>query len=127
MHRTNHVPRTSFWIMLISLAASGLSAQVGLAQEAQPPARELPPARDPAADARGTALLIPIGGSQRQQMKTKKQIRTVVNSREDIATVQPVQGDPTYVIIQGKQAGTTILRMTDIDGTEETFNVTVQI
>jgi pilus assembly protein CpaC len=119
MHRTNSVAKLTFGSVLLGLALGGTAT----AQK-----KELLPPPAPAATAaeRG-AIVVPINGTQRLQMTTKKKIKTVVNEREMIARVSPLAGgEPTWVLITGLEPGTTRVTLTDVDGHAETVEVIVQ-
>ncbi len=59
-------------------------------------------------------------------MSSKKEIKTVTNSRENVLNVKKVTGDPTRIELTGQDAGITHLELTDVDGKTETFEVIVQ-
>jgi pilus assembly protein CpaC len=71
-------------------------------------------------------LTVPIGSSVRLQMKDKKPISTVVNPKENVAYVQPIEGDPKTVLVTGREAGSVRVTLTAADGTSETYDVLVQ-
>jgi pilus assembly protein CpaC len=75
---------------------------------------------------RGSALIVPLNGTQRLQMTTKKPIARVVNQKENAINVRTVVGDPTTVLIIGQQPDVTRLELTDVDGKTETYEVIVQ-
>ena len=57
-------------------------------------------------------------------MKGKKVIQTVVNPKDNVALVQPVEGDPRTVLITGREAGMTRVTLTAADKTEESMRST---
>jgi pilus assembly protein CpaC len=75
---------------------------------------------------RGAALVIPINGTQRLQMRTKKRIQNVLNPKESVARVQPIPNDPTSVLVTGLDAGLTQITMIDENGVQETLDIVVQ-
>src|SRR5262245_44389499 len=97
MHRTNRVPRTLLGGMLLALAFSGV--QTAGAQEPAPPPAAVAPG------AGGPTIIVPINGTQRLQMTTKKNIARVINRTETVARVSPVFGEPSIVLITGLEPG----------------------
>src|SRR5262249_4665206 len=81
----------------------------------------------PQAPDRPPAVVVPINGTQRLQMNTKKNISKVNNAKEQIATVSPILDDPTRVLITGKEPGITRVELTDVDNATETYDVVVQL
>jgi pilus assembly protein CpaC len=124
MHRSNHVPRTTFWMHMLSWSlAALLGVGSAMAQE-----RLTPPAPAPGdAGARPSILLVPIGGTRPLQMKGKKIITRAENVNERVLEVRPVRDQLDTVLLLGKEAGTTRLTLTAQDGTTETFEVIVQL
>jgi pilus assembly protein CpaC len=98
-------------------AGAGQQPAALLQQQARPA-----PAPGPAKN-----LTIPIGVTQRLQMKDRKRIKTAVNAKENVAILAPVPDDPTSIQITGREAGTTRITLTAEDGTEEIYDVLVQI
>jgi pilus assembly protein CpaC len=119
MHRTLCMSRTAIWLVVFSTAWVGLAA-------AQPAPEPVPPPRREGAPLRGNQVIIPLGSSQHLQMKQKKVIRRVINPKDSVALVQPLQDDPTTVLITGREAGITRITLTAQDGTEETYEIIVQ-
>jgi pilus assembly protein CpaC len=113
MHRTYRLPRGLLWGLLLALLLGGSGLR---GQEALPGPRPNP-----------NALVIPINGTQRVQMTTKKRIATVLNQKDTVARVQPVIGDPTSVIITGLDPGLTRVTFTDVDNHSESIDVVVQL
>lgn len=143
MHRTKGLPQIALWSTLLSLtlgsAVPGQEQVVpapkpatplapGLAPQAPPPRAALPPPTlDKAIAAPGAQpVVVPVNGSIRLQMSSKKALRRVVNEKEAVARVVEVQGDPTSVIITGLVPDTTRIVLTDVDGREEAYVVVVQ-
>jgi pilus assembly protein CpaC len=126
MHRTLSMSRIGCRILLTTALAGALATGgIVAGQETVPaPRREAGPA---AAVTRGNQIIVPIGSSQRLQMKGRKAIQSVVNPKEGIAFVAPVQDDPTTVMITGREAGLTRITLTAADGSEENYEVVVQI
>jgi len=110
MHRTTHFWRYCVWGTLLALLVSGLL---------QVPAQDGGP--------RPSALIVPIGGTVRLQMKSKKPIKTVVNPKDNVVNIRTVVGDPTTVLITGQQPDVTHIELTDSDDRKETYEVIVQL
>ena len=72
------------------------------------------------------AITVPTGTTQRLQMSTKKEIKNVTNSRENVLGVKKVPGDPTRIDLLGQDAGISHLELTDVDGKVEKFDIIVQ-
>ena len=134
MHLTNRLSPVALGTVLLGLGIGGLvTTGVGTGQD--PPVRpsgsgpETAPLPRPnlAATPSGSLLVVPIGTSKRLQMRDKKAIGTVVNVKENVAVVQPVIGDPTTVQVTGREGGTTHITLTATDGTEESYEVSVQL
>lgn len=109
MHRTNPKLRSLVWGTLLALLVGGLPSSQ--AQDA----------------GRGSALIVPIGGTVRLQMKSKKPIKTVVNPKENVINIRTVVGDPTTILITGQTPDVTTIELTDIDDRKETYEVIVQL
>src|SRR6516225_4653591 len=126
MHRTYSMSRIAVSIFAIGLPIA-LGSFVRAGDEPVPPPRpESMTGRGESFTPKGSTIVVPIGSTQRLQMKGKKPIQSVVNPREAIAIVQPVPDDPTTVVITGRSAGTTKITLTATDRTEETYEVVVQ-
>jgi pilus assembly protein CpaC len=82
--------------------------------------QELAPAPKP------SALIVPINGTVKLQMSTKKPIRTVTNPKENAVNIRTVVGDPTTILIIGQQPDVTRLELVDVDGAHEMVEVIVQ-
>src|SRR5438067_13724507 len=123
MHRTNPVPRSPLALILLGLAIGPFATQrvaaaadgtegvrppdaaeavagadlVAAAQEQAPaprpqPAAPAPPGPGGVAPA-ANVVVVPIGATRTITMKANLPIRTVINAREDIATVQSQPND----------------------------------
>jgi pilus assembly protein CpaC len=111
MHRTNCLLAITLGILLLGLSPGSMA-----------PAQAPPPKGQPGAR---PVLIVPINGTQRVQMTTKRRIAEVRNPRESVARVQPTT-DPTAILITGLDAGATRITMVDDQGAEESLDVVVQ-
>ena len=139
MHRTHRMSRTALWLLSTwtsgGLAAGALRAADNGGPLPRPEAGNAGAGPLALLQGGGTAqptggprnLIVGVGITQRLQMRDKKRIRTVVNTRENVAQISPVEGDPTTVQITGREPGTTRLTLTAVDGSEEVYDVLVQI
>jgi pilus assembly protein CpaC len=75
---------------------------------------------------RGSAVLVPLNGTLRLQMSTRRPISRVVNPKENALTIRTIVGDPTTVLLVGQQPDVTQVELTDVDGRRETYEVIVQ-
>jgi pilus assembly protein CpaC len=73
-----------------------------------------------------SALIVPINGTIKLQMSTKKPIKTVINPKENAINIRTVVGDPTTILIIGQQPDVTRIELEDVDGNKETYEVIVQ-
>ena len=73
-----------------------------------------------------SALIVPINGTVKLQMSTKKAIRTVTNPKENAVNIRTVVGDPTTILVIGQQPDVTRLELVDVDGAREVVEVIVQ-
>jgi pilus assembly protein CpaC len=107
-------------------AATGLLA--GLAALTTGPAAVAQPKADPpmATPDRTGAISVTIGGQVRFQMKTKKRIREAFNENDRVVQVLADATDPSALILIGRQAGTSRLEVTDVDGAKESYLIVVQ-
>src|SRR4051812_37655613 len=103
MHRTISFWRICVWGSLLALLVSGL-AQAQIQQDI---------------GGRSSALIVPIGGTVRLQMKSKKPIKTVTNPKDNVINIRTVVGDPTTVLITGQQPDVTQIELVDIDDKKE--------
>lgn len=74
----------------------------------------------------GNTLTIPINGSHRLQMTTKKPIKTVINQRDNVLRVSPIPDTSDAVMLIGLEYGVSKLTLTDKDGKVEEVEVMVQ-
>src|SRR6516165_8167601 len=72
------------------------------------------------------ALFVPINGTVRLQMSTKKPIRQVTNPKDSAVNIRTVVGDPTTVLVIGQQPDVTRIELEDVDGKKEVYEVIVQ-
>src|SRR5262245_5007633 len=109
MHRTKRVPCSMFCIVLLGLVAcASVGAGTAAAQDRK-------------------AMIIPINGTQKLQMSSRKAIVKADNPVENVARVSSVPNDPTTVLITGLEPGITRITLTDADGRQETYEVIVQL
>src|ERR1700738_1610881 len=107
MRRTIFISQSRFVIVLLTiLAGIGISRACRASDDTGPPSQAL------ASGQRGNVLVVPIGTTQRLQMKGKKVIQSVTNPKDNVAVVQPVEGDPRTVLITGREAGMTRVTLT---------------
>ena len=107
-------------------AAAGLLA--GLAALTTGPAAQAQPKAEPpmATPDRTGAISVTIGGQVRFQMKTKKRIREAFNENDRVVQVLADATDPSTLILIGRQAGTSRLEVSDVDGAKESYLIVVQ-
>lgn len=133
MHPSNRKSRSSLYPIVLGLALAELMAVgMALAQEPPPPGAPsgvegVPAPRPEAAAMRGNLLIVPVNGSRRLQLSNHQPIETVVNERENIATVAPVPNDPSSVTVTGREAGTTRVVLTGADKISERYEILVQL
>jgi len=120
MHPTKYARHAVLWGLLVF---GGMSGTAAFGQEQPAPLPRPSPA--PKVDKTG-ALIVPIQGSVRIQMKTKQPIRDVFNERENVLTVLPDAADPTRVVLLGRAVGITRVTLTDINNKQETYEIVVQ-
>jgi len=124
MRRTNRVPQNVLWSLLLGVALGNV------APAQQPPAQPIPPpapAKEDRPTVRGNALIVPIGGTKRLQMSSKRPIVKVFNPTETVTRVSPILGDPTTVLVYGLTAGASRITLAGEGNVEETFEVVVQL
>jgi pilus assembly protein CpaC len=117
MHHSKRLVHATFRALILSLAL----AVTAPAQE--PPAR---PPQPGASSSHNSAVVVPINGTQRLQMRTGKRIQRVHNPKENVARVQPIPNDPASVLITGLDAGLTRVVLIDENGKEEAVDIVVQ-
>lgn len=115
MHHTMRGTRSVISVAVLGLLLIGLAGRADAQGEVAPPPQPNP-----------NAIIVAINGTQRLGMRTGKALRTAVNEKENIARVQPVQGDATRVLITGLEPGITRVTLTDVDGNTESFDIVVQ-
>src|SRR5262245_7969946 len=119
MHPTNRDRGLRIGVLVLL----GLLAVGGVAAMAQEP---VPPPRPDPRGGRSPSILIPIGGSQQLSMSTKKPIASVFLTGEGVARVA-AGPENKFVIISGLAAGAVGLKLTDVDGKEEWYDIVVQL
>jgi pilus assembly protein CpaC len=72
------------------------------------------------------AVVVPVGGQSRFQMKSKKRIREAFNENDRVVQVSPDPEDPSKLILLGRTAGSSKLEVTDVDGNKENYLLVVQ-
>src|SRR5262245_13743685 len=118
MHHPNSVCRFALGSLLLGLWLGSTVVAQEVPKEPVPKGGAMAPP--------SSGIMVPIGGTQRVQMRSRRNIATVVNSRPVVARVQPVANDPTAVLVTGQEAGVTQLTLTDEKGAQETIEVVVQ-
>jgi pilus assembly protein CpaC len=83
------------------------------------------PGRIHAQPAEGGSILIQVGAIESRQMTTKKRIRRVFADRAEIVSVTTREADPTTAVIVGRSVGAATVTLTDEDGKQDKFDVTV--
>jgi pilus assembly protein CpaC len=119
--RRTFISQSRLVIVLLTIVAGiGIDRACRASDDTGPPPQPL------ASGQRGNVLVVPIGTTQRLQMKGKKVIQSVTNPKDNVAVVQPVEGDPHTVLITGREAGMTRVTLTAADKSEESYEVHVQ-
>lgn len=124
MHRQNRTRRAALRCLLLGLAL-GTAVFSSASSFGQAPAP---------AEAAGAPLgqpqniVLPLGGSQRVQLTSKKPIVQAASQNERIARVMAVAGDPTTILVVAdpQNAGITTITLIADDKSQESFQVTVQ-
>jgi Flp pilus assembly secretin CpaC len=120
MHHTQSRPRRpspapwGAWTLALLLAGTFLGGPGG------------PAARAREEKVAGRTILVPVNGTVRLRMTTKKPIRTVSNPEGTALTIRPVLGDPTTVRLLGRKPDTSRVELTDADGNTEVYGVIVR-
>jgi pilus assembly protein CpaC len=83
------------------------------------------PSRVKAQPAEGGSILIQVGAVESRQMSTKKRIRRVFADRAEVVAVSTRENDPTTAVIVGRSVGASTVTLTDEDGKQDKFDVTV--
>jgi pilus assembly protein CpaC len=110
MHRTLCRPRTLARALILAL----LAAAPGTCR-AQP------------VGTTGSSLIIPINGTVKLQMASRKPISKVESAKEGVVSLRTIVGDPTTVLVTGLQPDLTDLVLTDVDGKQERYQAIVQL
>jgi pilus assembly protein CpaC len=121
MHRTRRIVKLAVWGLLTSGLATGYTA--AQAPVADPPVANINSNSAPA----GRAVIVAINGTATLTMSTKKPLRTAYNEKETVARVQALTSDNSTVLVVGLQAGSTRIKLTDVNGVEENYDVIVQL
>jgi pilus assembly protein CpaC len=111
MHRTKSMRRALLGGLVLALLAGGLP-QAGKAQDA---------------GKLGSVIIVPLNGTARLQMTTKKPIRNVTVPKEGVVMVRTIAGNPTEVLLIGQAPDVVRIELTDEDGKKETYEVIVQL
>jgi pilus assembly protein CpaC len=112
MHRTLYRP----WALLLG----GLLLALLASGRPEPSQAQIPAPTS-------TPLIVPTGSKTRLQMTTKKAIKLVNNTKDNVLGIKKVEGDPTSIELTGQDAGITHLELTDVDGKMESYDVIVQV
>ena len=121
MHRTRNIVRLGAWGLLTAGLAAGFSpAQVPVAEAPAAAAKQ-------SSVTTGKAVIVAINGTATLRMSTNQALRTAYNEKETIARVQQIGNDPAAVLVVGLQAGSTKVKLTDVNGVEENFDILVQL
>jgi pilus assembly protein CpaC len=104
------------WNLLVGLLLFGGLAASVRAQE------EIPP---PGSTSKG--LVVPLNQTKDLQLSTKKIIKTVLNSNENIVRAVIKAEDPKTVLLTGLQPGVAKIVVTGSDDKQESFEVTVEL
>lgn len=108
MHRTNRVPRAPLGgFLLLGLLFGAGAPRVWAQADAPPPGP------------RTATVAVAVGGTQRLQMTAGRdgvhpRIKTVVNDKDAVVNVAPLEGDPTSVLLTGRQPGTAHIALTSV-------------
>jgi pilus assembly protein CpaC len=111
MHRTKSLRRALLGGLVLALLAGGLTS-VSQAQDA---------------GKLGSVVIVPLNGTNRLQMTTKKPIRNVNVPKEGVVMVRTIAGDPTTILLIGQAPDVVRIELTDEDGKKETYEVIVQL
>jgi pilus assembly protein CpaC len=111
MHRTKSLRRALLGGLVLALLAGGLTS-VSQAQDA---------------GKLGSVVIVPLNGTNRLQMVSKKPIRNVNVPKEGVVMVRTIAGDPTTILLIGQAPDVVRIELTDEDGKKETYEVIVQL
>jgi pilus assembly protein CpaC len=126
MHRTNRVLKPALWGVLLVVLSGGLPAARAQQPEAAPAPRAAGLAVLPGPGLK-RCLTIPLGATQRVQMAGKQKIKRVINQKDVIARVEPVENDPTTIIITPLTPGIDHIEMYDDNGALECLDILVEL
>jgi pilus assembly protein CpaC len=133
MHRTQRMSRTAVGFLLLLLTGGGLAAVRAAEDGPQAPGGEgqagpkVVTIRPSPIHPGSRTILVPISATVPLQMSGKKEIKSAVNPKESVLIVTPKEGDPTTVLLNGRETGTTQVTLTATDGTVETYSILVQL
>jgi pilus assembly protein CpaC len=115
MHRTRVLYRTFWGVMLTALfGAVCVAGETAVVGQAAP--TEVNP----------NAIVIPINGTYLLGAPSKKKLKKVVNTKDSVVRVQPVDGDPFHVLLTGLEPGITKVTLTDEEDKNFEYDVVVQ-
>jgi pilus assembly protein CpaC len=114
MHRTRVLYRT-FWGVLLALLF-GAVCVAGETVIGQPAPVEVNP----------NAIVIPINGTYMLGAPSKKKLKKIVNTKDTVVRVQPVDGDPFHVLLTGIEPGISKVTLIDEEDKATDFDVVVQ-
>jgi pilus assembly protein CpaC len=83
-----------------------------------------------AQDGRKRTILVPLNGTERVQMTTKKaltRVEVIKEAPKDNVRISDVRGDPATIAITGITRGSTTLRLTDVDMKVEEIDIVVSL
>jgi pilus assembly protein CpaC len=83
-----------------------------------------------AQEGRKKTILVPLNGTERVQMTTKKaltRVEVIKEAPKDNIRISDVRGDPATVAITGVTRGSTTLRLTDVDMKVEELEIVVSL
>jgi pilus assembly protein CpaC len=110
MHRTSYMPRLPLGKVLLA-SLFFLIAAAGAARAQLPDGPSV--------------LVVPVGQTRTVEMSTQKPIKEVRADNPKVASVKPIIGDPTRVLVTALSTGNSMVSLTDADKKTETFEVRV--
>ena len=120
-----HPTKLARCLLVCGAALVAWAAWQGPTAWGQQPLPQPRPATEPKVDRTG-ALIVPLGGSVRLQMKTKALLSDVFNTTQGVLQVEADPNDPTSVILFGRQVGSSRVTLTDVNGRSESYLVVIQ-
>jgi pilus assembly protein CpaC len=75
----------------------------------------------------GSSLIVPINGTVKLQLTSKKPIKKVEAAKDGVISIRTVVGDPTTILVTGLQPDLTDLTLTGEDDKQERYQVIVQL